>query len=215
MFTCGTNTWNREQAKWAHLVCLGSQSECRICFIFPTSGFSHIMKRFSGQLREVVADKNWVTGGPFREEVLIHLGDRSFITSQRGVGVFRKVIITYKNCTPLVPSLCSYAELQESSISCLSWSFVKEFAVSSYRWSYAQLCLLTQDKSTKLWEPWHILEDRIGVDLVKFSAKVCGFTFGSISLHLINKRIKEILTQKHQYNAKYLSRFNDKNACRK
>ena len=86
--------------KWAHLVCLGSQSECRICFILPASGFSHIMKRVSGQLGEVVADKNWVTGGPFREEVLKHLGNWSFITSQRGVGVFRKVIITYKNCTP-------------------------------------------------------------------------------------------------------------------
>ena len=48
----------------------------------------------------------------------------------------------------------------------------------------------------------------------KVSTKVCGFTFGSISLHLISKRIKEILTQKHQYNAKYLSRFNDKNAFR-
>ena len=46
----------------------------------------------------------------------------------------------------------------------------------------------------------------------KVSTKVCGFTFGSISLHLISKRIKEILTQKHQYNAKYLSQFNDKNA---
>ena len=32
---------------------------------------------------------------------------------------------------------------------------------------------------------------------------------------LISKRIKEILTQKHQYNAKYLSQFNDKNAFRK
>ena len=49
----------------------------------------------------------------------------------------------------------------------------------------------------------------------KVSAKVCGFTFGSISLHLISKRIKEILTQKHQYNEKYLSRFKDKNASRK
>ena len=47
-----------------------------------------------------------------------------------------------------ITSLCSYAELQESSISRLSWSFVKEFAVSSYRWSYAQLCILTRDKTT-------------------------------------------------------------------
>ena len=49
----------------------------------------------------------------------------------------------------------------------------------------------------------------------KVSTKVCCFTFGSISLHLVSKRIKEILTQKHQYNVKYLSRFNDKNAFRK
>ena len=48
----------------------------------------------------------------------------------------------------------------------------------------------------------------------KVSTKACGFTFGSISLHS-SKRIKEILTQKHQYTAKYLSRFNDKNAFRK
>ena len=48
-----------------------------------------------------------------------------------------------------------------------------------------------------------------------FSAgQVCGFTFGSISLHLISKSIKEILTQKRQYNAKYLSQFNDKNGFR-
>ena len=49
----------------------------------------------------------------------------------------------------------------------------------------------------------------------KVSTKVCGFTFGSTSLHFISKRIKEILTQKHLYNAKYLSQFNDKNAFRK
>ena len=44
----------------------------------------------------------------------------------------------------------------------------------------------------------------------KISTTICGFTFGSISL---SKRIKDILTPKHQYNAKYLSRFNDKNAA--
>ena len=32
---------------------------------------------------------------------------------------------------------------------------------------------------------------------------------------LISKRIKEILTQKHQYNAKYLSQFNNKNTFEK
>ena len=52
----------------------------------------------------------------------------------------------------------------------------------------------------------------------KVSTKVRGFTFGSISLHLISKRIKDKhknTTQKHQYNAKYLSRFNDKDAFMK
>ena len=39
--------------------------------------------------------------------------------------------------------------------------------------------------------------------------------WSSLSLHLIGKRIKKILTQKHQYSVKYLSRFNDKNAFRK
>ena len=55
---------------------------------------------------------------------------------------------------------------------------------------------------------------RIELELAqsKVSTKVCGFRFRSISLHLIRKRIKEILAQKHQYNAKYLSQFNDKNA---
>ena len=64
------------------------------------------------------------------------------------------------------------------------------------------------------YESYIILRDRIVVGLVKSldHCKVCGFTFGSISLHLISKRIKEILTQTHQYNAKYLSQFNDKNA---
>ena len=68
---------------------------------------------------------------------------------------------------------------------------------------------------TKLWEPWHILWERMELGRSKVSTKVRGFAFGSISLHLISKRIKEILTQKHQYNAKYLSRFNDKDAFRK
>ena len=59
-----------------------------------------------------------------------------------------------------------------------------------------------------------------GIELLlawsKVSTKVCGFTFGSISLHLISKRIKEILTQKRQYNAKMRkSQFNDKNGFRK
>ena len=40
----------------------------------------------------------------------------------------------------LRPCACVYAELQEKSISSLSWSFVKEFTVSSYRKSYAQVC---------------------------------------------------------------------------
>ena len=50
---------------------------------------------------------------------------------------------------------------------------------------------------------------------IKVSTNVCGFTFGSISLRLISKRITEILTQKRQYNAKYLSRFNEKNSFTK
>ena len=90
-----------------------------------------------------------------------------------------------------VRNLRSYAELQESSIFFLSWSFLKEFAVSSYRWSYAQLCMLTQDKSTKLWETWHILRDRIGDGLVKSLNQ----GLWPISLHLISKRVEEILTQ--------------------
>ena len=54
------------------------------------------------------------------------------------------------------------------------------------------------------YESYIIPRDRIAVGMVKSlnHCRVCGFTFGSISLHLISKRIKEILTQKHQYNDK-------------
>ena len=57
--------------------------------------------------------------------------------------------------------------------------------------------------SRQSYESYIFLRDRIEVGLVKVSTMVCGFTFGSISLHLISKRKKEILTQKHQYNVKY------------
>ena len=63
--------------------------------------------------------------------------------------------------------------------------------------------------SRQSYESYIFLRDRIEVGLVKVSTMVCGFTFGSISLHLISKRKKEILTPKHQYNANYLSRFNE------
>ena len=85
--------------------------------------------------------------------------------------------------------ICRIASLG-NLISLLLWSFVKVFAVSSYYWSYAELCMLTKDKSKKWWE-LRIFRDRTGVGLVK-----------SLSLHLMGKRIKEILTQKHQYSAK-------------
>ena len=65
--------------------------------------------------------------------------------------------------------------------------------------------------SQQSYESYIILRDRI-VELAwsKVSTKVCGFKFGSIRFHLTSKRIKEILAQKRQYNAKYLSQFNDK-----
>ena len=124
-------------------------------------------------------------------------------TLQTGKLCYNAINISY------VRNLCSYAELQESSIFFLSWSFVKEFAVSSYRWSYAQLGMLTQDKSTKLWETWHILRDRIGDGLVKSLNQ----GLWPISLHLISKMVEEILTQNTNY-ANYLSWFNDENAFR-
>ena len=57
--------------------------------------------------------------------------------------------------------------------------------------------------SQQSYERYIILRDRI-VELAwsKVSTKVCGFKFGSIKLHLTSKRIKEILTQKRQYNWK-------------
>ena len=39
-FTCGTNMGNPKWAKWAHLARLGSQLECKVCFILPTRGSS-------------------------------------------------------------------------------------------------------------------------------------------------------------------------------
>ena len=127
-------------------------------------------------------------------------------TLQTGKLCSNAIIINYV----LVPS-CVCAELQDNSVSRLSWSFVKEFIVSSYRLSYAQPCIIDTGyrKSTKFWE-LHT-DSRIELELAwsKVSTKVCGFTFGSILLHLVTKRIKEIITQKHQYNAKYLSCFND------
>ena len=71
--------------------------------------------------------------------------------------------------------------------------------------------MLTQDKSTKLsYESYIYSGKELELPCSKVANKVCGFTFGSISLPLINKRIKEILAQKHLYNAKYLSLFSDK-----
>ena len=34
-------------SRWVHVVCSGSQSECRIRFILPTRGFSHVMQYVS------------------------------------------------------------------------------------------------------------------------------------------------------------------------
>ena len=106
-----------------------------------------------------------------------------------------------------------YAELQESSISRLSWSFVKEsaglFIPQKLRSGMHRI-------SQQSYESYIILRDRI-VELAwsKVSTKVCGFKFGSIKLHLTSKRIKEILTQKSQYKWKYLFQFNDKNGFRR
>ena len=43
-FTCGTNAGNPERVRWAHVACLGSQSECRIRLILPTRRFIHIIE---------------------------------------------------------------------------------------------------------------------------------------------------------------------------
>ena len=52
------------------------------------------------------------------------------------------------NIYQLRPCACVCAEL-------------KEFALSSYSWSYAQLCMLTQDISQQSYESYIILRDRI------------------------------------------------------
>ena len=113
----------------------------------------------------------------------------------------------------LRPCACVYAELQESSISRLSWSFVKE---SAGLFIPQKLRSGVHRISQQSYESYIILRDRI-VELAwsKVSTKVCGFKFGSIKLHLTSKRIKEILTQKSQYKWKYLFQFNDKNGFRR
>ena len=56
--------------------------------------------------------------------------------------------------------------------------------------------MLTQDKSTKLsYESYIYSGKELELACEKVATKVCGFTFGSISLPLISKRIKEILAQ--------------------
>ena len=63
--------------------------------------------------------------------------------------------------------------------------------------------MFTQDKRTKLSEPvTYIFRDRVGVVLIK-------------SLNQVKVYHKGKPNTKHQYNVKYLSRFNDKNAFRK
>ena len=110
-------------------------------------------------------------------------------------------------------SLCSFAELQENSISHLSsvWSFVR--SLQSLHTVEATLsCVCWHRISQQSYDSYLYSRTELELAYSKVSTKVCGFTFGPISLHLISKRIKEILTQKHQYNAKYLCRFIDSNA---
>ena len=77
----------------------------------------------------------------------INLGTSATVRLIEGVFLIRCLLNTGFTVHPCA---CVCAELQESSLPRLLWSFVKEFAASSYRKSYAQLCMLAQDKSTKL-----------------------------------------------------------------
>lgn len=59
------------------------------------------------------------------------------------------------------PCACECAKLLKSSISHLSWYFVRVFSISSYSGlNYARQCKLTQDTSTMLSQQ-HELQDRI------------------------------------------------------
>ena len=82
----------------------------------------------------------------------------------------------------LRPCACVCAELQESSLSRLSWSFVKE---SAGLFIPQKLRSGVHRISQQSYESYIILRDRI-VELAwsKVSTKVCGFKFGSIKLHL-------------------------------
>ena len=46
LLICGINAGNPEQARWAHLARLGSQSEHRIRFIVPTGAVRTVIMRF-------------------------------------------------------------------------------------------------------------------------------------------------------------------------
>ena len=111
-----------------------------------------------------------------------------------------------------ITSLNSYAEFSENSISRLSWSFIKEFAVSSCRCTAVAMlsCACWHRVSEQSYESYIYSWIELELAWFKVSTKVSGFTFRSISLHFKNsKKIKEILTQKQEYNAKCLFRFND------
>ena len=129
-----------------------------IATMFRRRDRSFITSRRAGVFRKVRCIQNFTPPPPAKKKVTYE--NQGAYKQRARCAPFRQansVIMPSISIT----SLWSYAELQENSISSLSWSFVKEFAVPSYRWSYAHLCMLTQDKSAKLWE-LHILRDRIG-----------------------------------------------------
>ena len=67
----------------------------------------------------------------------------------------------FLNSAVIVNSKLDYCKRAQSLV-CHGLSKLKEFAASSYRWSYAQLYMFqTQDKPTTLWE-LHILRDQAG-----------------------------------------------------
>ena len=140
--------------------------------------------------------KQWCNSGGYKQRARVYPSDRQTL-------LLNAININYRTARELnLSSVIVFHKLR--SLQSLPTAEAK---LSGARWQYRI--------SQQSYESYIYSGIELELARSKVSNKACGFTFGSTSLHLISKRIKEILTQKHQYNAKYLSWFNDNDDFRK
>ena len=162
-------------------------------FFYPSLVLSVIKVQCLWQKRV----KQWCNSGGYKQRARVYPSDRQTL-------LLNAININYRIARELnLSSVMVFHKLR--SLQSLPTAEAK---LSCARWQYR----ISQQNYES-----YIKYSGIELELArsKVSNKVCGFTFGSTPLHLISKRIKEILTQKHQYNAKYLSWFNDNDDFRK